>query len=112
MTEQWKRVAHEAWHAPSWQEAAEKYREDGLSLRRNQARAPSTPIEALVFSLRRGVTELIWPETQRLLSALDKHGLESVCLCVQEFRPTIAPAWCAEDADLLISVWKKLHGQC
>ena len=119
-TEDWKQVAHEAWHAPSWREAAEKYREDCPNaeippdrLSRFRAlRAPSTLIEALVLSLRCGVTELIRPETQRRLSALDKHSLEAVCLRVQAFRPTTAAAWCAEDADLLISAWKKLHEQC
>jgi hypothetical protein len=138
MTEDWKQVAHEAWNAPSWQEAAEKYREDcpnteiapdrlgrlralmdgTTSLERayhdisRNRPAPSTLIEALMLSLRRGVTELIRPETQRRLSALDKHSLEFVCLRIQEIRPTIAPAWSAEDADLLISTWKKLHEQC
>ena len=120
MSEVWRQVAHNAWHAPSWREAAEKYREDCPNaeippdrLSRFRAlRAPSTLIEALVLSLRCGVTELIRPETQRRLSALDKHSLEAVCLRVQAFRPTTAAAWCAEDADLLISAWKKLHEQC
>ena len=138
MTEDWKQVAHEAWHAPSWREAAEKYREDcpnteiapdrlrrlralmsgGTSLERayqdisRNRPAPSTLVEALMPSLRRGVTELIRPDTQRRLSALDKDQLEAVCLRVQAFQPTIAPAWSAEDADLLISTWKRLHEQC
>ena len=70
--------------------------------------APSTTIEALLFSLRRGIAELTRPDTQRRLSALDKDQLEAVCLRVQAFQPTIAPAWSAEDADLLISTWKKI----
>jgi hypothetical protein len=119
-------------------EAAEKYREDypnteiapdrlrrlralmngSISLERayedisRNRPAPSTLVEALMPSLRRGVTELIRPDTQRRLSALDTDQLEAVCLRVQAFQPTIAPAWSAEDADLLISKWKKLHEQC
>jgi hypothetical protein len=72
-------------------------------------RAPE--IEALVFSLRRGVGELTQPDTQRRLSALDANQLEAVCLRVQAFQPTIAEPWTAEDADLLISTWRKLRGQ-
>jgi hypothetical protein len=138
IAEDWKHIAHEAWHAASWREAAQKYREhcpkneippdrldrlrsliDGTtSLERAHhdinriTAARSTLIEALVLWLRRGVTELIRPEIQRRLSALDGRSLESVCLRLQEFQPTIAPAWSAEDADLLISTWKKLHEQC
>jgi len=37
--------------------------------------------------------------------------LEAVCLGVQAFKPNIAPAWSAEDADLLIAAWGKLHGR-
>jgi hypothetical protein len=134
MTEDWKQVAHEAWHAPPWREAAEKYREDcpnteiapdrlgrlralmdGTTLlerayhniSRNRP-APSTLVEALMLSLRRGVTELTRFDTQQRLSALDKDQLEAVCLRVQAFQPTIAPAWSAEDADLPISTWKKI----
>jgi hypothetical protein len=138
IAEGWKHIAHEAWHSASWREAAEKYRKDcpkteiapdrlgrlralldgTASLERayqdvsRNRPAPSTLVEALVLSLRCGVTELIRPETQRRLSALDKHSLEAVCLRVQAFQPTTASAWCAEDADLLISAWKKLHAQC
>jgi hypothetical protein len=136
MTEDWKQVAHEAWHAPSWREAAEKYRyptteiaHDRLGrlralmngttsferayhdISRNRP-APSTLVEALLLSLQRGVTELTRPDTQRRLSVLDKDQLEAVCLRAQAFQPTIARAWSAEDADLLISTWKKLHEQC
>jgi hypothetical protein len=45
------------------------------------------------------------------LSALDADQLEAVCLRVQAFQPEIAPAWYAEDADLLISAWREFHEQ-
>jgi hypothetical protein len=72
---------------------------------------PAPAIEALVFALRRGVGELTQPDTQQRLSALDADQLEAVCLRVQAFQPTIAEPWSAEDADLLISTWRKLRGQ-
>ena len=70
--------------------------------------APSTLVEALMPSLRRGVTELIRPDTQRRLSALDKDQLESVCIRVQAFKAEIAPAWSADDVDQIISAWRKI----
>ncbi len=73
--------------------------------------APATTIEALMLSLRRGVDELSMPDTQRRLSALDTDQFESVCLRVQAFQPRIAPTWTADDADLLISTWRKLREQ-
>jgi hypothetical protein len=73
--------------------------------------APESLIDALVFSLRRGPGELTQPDTLRRLSALDADQLEVVCLRVQAFQPEIAPAWYAEDADLLISAWRKFREQ-
>jgi hypothetical protein len=73
--------------------------------------APSSLVEALMFSLRRGVDELTQPDTQRRLSAVAEHQLEAVCLRVQTFQPKIAEPWCAEDLDLLISAWRKFRDQ-
>jgi hypothetical protein len=72
---------------------------------------PATAVEALMYSLRRGVNELAQHDTQRRLSELNKHQLEAVCLRVQAFEPTIAQAWSADDADLLISAWRKFSEQ-
>jgi hypothetical protein len=116
VSEDWKQIAREAWHAPSWREAAVKYREDRPDISpervappRNR-RAPVATIEALMFSLRRGVNEVAKSDTQRRLSTLDADQLEAVCLRVQAFKPAIAEPWSAEDADLLISAWRKFHG--
>jgi hypothetical protein len=73
--------------------------------------ALSSLVEALVFSLRRGVDELIQPDTQRRLSALAEDQLEAVCFRVRAFQPKIAPAWSAADVDLLISAWRKFREQ-
>jgi hypothetical protein len=73
--------------------------------------APTATVASLVFCLRLGVGELAKPDTRRRLSALDADQLEAVCLRVQAFKPAIAEPWSAEDADLLISAWRKLRGQ-
>jgi hypothetical protein len=73
--------------------------------------APEAVVEALVFSLRRGVNELIQSDTLRRLSALAEDQLEAVCLRVQAFQPKIADPWCPEDLDLLISAWRKFRDQ-
>jgi hypothetical protein len=46
--------------------------------------APAATIEALVFSLRRGVKELGRPDTLRRLSVLNEGQLKAVCRRVQE----------------------------
>jgi hypothetical protein len=70
---------------------------------------PSSLVEALMFSLRRGVDGLTQPDTQRRLSAVAEDQLEAVCLRVQTFQPKIAEPWSADDVDLLIAVWGKFH---
>ena len=72
--------------------------------------APKATVEALMFSLRRGINELAQPSTLRRLSTLDEYQLEDVCLRVQAFQQRIAPAWSADDVDLLISAWRKFRG--
>src|SRR5262245_12090298 len=78
-------------------------------LKRGDGQAPQATVEALVYGLRRGVSELVKPDAQRRLSELNEDQLGAVCLRVQAFKPNIAPAWSADDADLLISAWGKFH---
>jgi hypothetical protein len=91
--------------------------EDDVSLERAQheilrARpAPEAFVEALVYSLRRGIDKLAQPDTQRRLSAVAEDHLEAVCLRVQRFQPKIAEPWSADDVDLLISAWRKSREQ-
>ena len=79
------------------------------ALNRGDGQAPQATVEALVYGLRRGVNELIKPDAQRRLSELNRDQLEAVCLGVQAFKPNIAPAWSADDVDLLISARGKFH---
>jgi hypothetical protein len=129
------------WDAPSWRQAAKDYQEQhaghsstetiererlsrlrrllesGVTLDRawdeiNRSwPAPKATVDALLLSLRRGADELVKTETFRQLSVLDEGQIEDVCLRVQAFQPGIAPAWSADDADLLISAWRKFREQ-
>jgi hypothetical protein len=69
--------------------------------------APPTTIEALMFSLRRGVTELAQSGTLRRLSALDGDQVKQVCRRVQAFQPGIVQPWSADEVAALISAWRK-----
>jgi hypothetical protein len=80
-------------------------------LNRGDGQAPAAVVEALMYSLRRGITELIRPDAQRRLTELAADQLVAVCLRVQAFQPEIALAWSAADADLLISAWRKFREQ-
>jgi hypothetical protein len=68
--------------------------------------APKPTVEALTFALRRGVSELTKPDTQRRLSALDRDQLKEVCRRVQAFQPAIAEPWSADEVAALISAWR------
>ncbi len=67
-------------------------------------------VEALMYSLRRGVNELTHPDTLRRLSAIDNAQLKAVCRRLQNFKPEIATPWSSEKVAALIAKWKKLHG--
>jgi hypothetical protein len=128
------------WDAQSWRDAAVEYHRDRpgrlaveielkrlARLRRLMAddisidrawheleadrTAPQATVDALMFSLRRGIDELTQPSTLRRLSTLDEYQLEDVCLRLQAVQERIAPAWSAADVDLLISAWRKFHEQ-
>jgi hypothetical protein len=134
-------LADDAWSAPGWRDAAVAYHNrgnrvsvtsytadelarlrglmaDDVTLERAwheinhpADRATASTVEALMFSLRRGINELTQRSTLRRLSTLDEHQLEDLCLRVQAFQRRIAPAWSAADVHLLISAWRKFRGQ-
>jgi hypothetical protein len=68
---------------------------------------PPTTIEALMFSLRRGVNELAHSDSLRRLSELDGDQVKQVCRGVQAFPPGIAEPWSTIEVDALISAWRK-----
>jgi hypothetical protein len=74
-------------------------------------RAPEATVEALMYSLRRGVSELTRPDAQRRLTAIDQDQLKEVCRRVQNFNPHIATPWSREEATALVSNWRILRGQ-
>ena len=91
---------------------------DGISLERawselnrGDGRTPEALIEALMFSLRRGVGEIDKADTRRRLAALNKRQLKQVCRRVQNFNSDIATPWSREEAAALVSNWRKLRGQ-
>src|SRR5262249_36974132 len=73
--------------------------------------APEAMVDALVFSLRRGVGELTNPDAQRRLSALDAGQLEGVCLRVPAFQPKISPRWVGRGRGPAHSTGKKFREQ-
>jgi hypothetical protein len=107
----------DSWAAdmPCWRRAAAEYHRDRAGRtaivetpNENTMRAAAAAtIDALVFSLRRGVNELAQPDTVRRLSMLDRDQLKTVCRRVQAFQPEIAQPWSTEAVDALISAWRK-----
>jgi hypothetical protein len=132
----WKEIAREAWNAPSWREAALDYHksrsapshrdnpdlqrlrrllDDGVTLvaawaamHRNRP-APEATLEALMFSLRRGVNELTRPDTKRRLAELSEDQMRAVCKRLRNFKSDIATAWTPEKIGALAAIWSELR---
>jgi len=80
-------------------------------LNRGDGQAPQATVEALVYGLRDGIDALpTKPERLRRLSELSADQLKEVCARLQNFKPTIARPWTADEVDALVSIWIKSHG--
>lgn len=76
--------------------------------RRSVAGAAEWTVEALMFSLRKGVDALTHPDTLRRLSQLDEQQLLQVMTRLQKFEPEIATAWTPAEVEVLAAVRRKL----
>jgi hypothetical protein len=62
--------------------------------------------EALMFGLRDGIEALpTKPERLRRLSELSAEQLKEVCARLQNFKPTIARSWTADELAALVKIW-------
>jgi hypothetical protein len=132
MPEDWKKIAREAWDAPSWKTEAIKYRADhptqpvppreqtkrvrrlmdpNISLERvwhelnsTSGRAADMTVEALMFSLReRGTKALSEPDTQRRLSQCSDAQVIEIGDRLQRLKPHIGRGpWSADQVRELI----------
>jgi hypothetical protein len=91
--------------------------DDGVSLDRawhelngRASGAAASTVEALVYQLRRGGTELMNPDARRRLAALSEQQLHEVSARLQKFMPHIARAWSASEIELLVELCSDSHG--
>ena len=70
--------------------------------------SPEATIDALVYSLRRGINELTSPDAKRRLSELSEDQLRAVCERLRNFKPEIAPAWTPDEVEALTVIWSEL----
>jgi hypothetical protein len=107
------------WRAdmPSWRRAGAAYHRDRadrtaiVEIRRENmtGAAAAATIDALVFSLRRGVGELANADSRRRLSQLNEEQVRIVCRRLQNFRPEIAMPWPPEEIEAIIIIWSEAH---
>jgi hypothetical protein len=76
-----------------------------------QGRAAESTVEALMLSLRGGLTALEKPDTLRRLSELSEEQLRAVMVRLQKFKPHIARAWTPEEIAVLLATRGRVHGQ-
>jgi hypothetical protein len=76
-----------------------------------QGRAAESTVEALMLSLRAGVTALEKPDTLRRLSELSDEQLRAVMVRLQKFTLHIARAWTSEEIAVLLAARGRVHGQ-
>jgi hypothetical protein len=63
-----------------------------------------------MFGLRDGIEALPTnSERLRRLSELSADQLKEVCARLQNFKPTIAPPWTADEVEALVTIWAKSH---
>jgi hypothetical protein len=101
---------------PCWRRAAAEYHRDRAdrttiveTKHENVTRAAAAAtIDALVFSLWRGVGELPNADSRRRLSELNDQQVRTVCRRLQSFRPEIATPWPPEEIEALMIVWGEL----
>jgi hypothetical protein len=79
-----------------------------LNRQRGRGAAAST-IDALMYSLRRGVGALSNSSTLGRLAELDERQLINVATRLQKFKPEIASPWLPDQIEILAAVWRKLH---
>jgi hypothetical protein len=78
-----------------------EYRRDG---------AAASTVEALMFGLCDGIDVLpTKPERLRRLWELSETQLHEVCARLQNFKPTIARPWTADEVAALVRIWAKIH---
>ena len=73
-----------------------------------RASAAGSTVEALMLSLRAGTSALARPDVQRRLADLDDGQFYDVAVRLQKFKSEIAPAWTAEQVEILAAVRRKL----
>jgi hypothetical protein len=101
---------------PSWRRAAAEYHRDRAghtavvdARHENMTRpAAAATIDALVFSLRRGVGELANADSRRRLSELSEEQVRIVCRRLQSFKPEIVTPWPPEEIEALMIIWDEL----
>jgi hypothetical protein len=130
----WAAVAADAWEAPSWEAAAREYHEarqgsggrppqppdplllalldPAISLEQAQRRllerhrggAAASTVEALVYSLRRGVDVLAEPDTARRLAELSDDQLLAVGERLRRLKTEISRAWSGDEVAVLMQL--------
>ena len=74
-----------------------------------RGRAAHSTVDALMYSLQRGVEAIPEPDNQQRLAELSEDQLLAVCQRLQNFKPNIAPAWPPEEVEALASIWSNVH---
>ena len=76
-----------------------------------ESRASYSIVEALMFSLRSGTQVLARHDVLRRISEISDHQLREVATRLQKFKSEIAPAWTAQQLELLIVARKNSHNE-
>jgi hypothetical protein len=79
-----------------------------MLLERRQGGAAASTVEALVYSLRRGVDVLAEPDTARRLAELSDDQLLAVGERLRRLKPEIARAWSGDEVAVLMQLRERL----
>jgi hypothetical protein len=79
-----------------------------LNDQRRRGEAATAAVEALIYSLRRGVDALAEPDTARRLAELSDDQLLAVGERLRRLKPKIARVWSADEVATLIQFRERL----
>jgi transposase len=75
-----------------------------------RGRAAASTVDALVYQLRRGGTELGDPNARRRLAELSEQQMHEVSVRLQKFAPHVARPWTPDEVEVFVELWSALHG--
>lgn len=75
-----------------------------------RAAAAASTIDALMYSLRKGIVALSRDDVQQRLVALDEQQMRDVCAQLLKRNSDVTKSWKPDEIEHLVIAWAACHG--